>query len=387
MSRARCRSAPNAEPPIRRVSSQTLTVPTIWANVSAEAGTSWRWAIFTAAVPSTWSRSPRSGPVEVGQLLGGEHDHARPARGRGRSAASRGRRPAPRTRRSRRSPAAAPAIRRWRAGRRRRTRGPGRRACPNWAASLPYVLEFRLNSTTSPPDSARRRSIRCPVGATADRAVAGTGPECDSVRIARRVPSPRIALRLVARQRQRGSRDALGQRLAGARAAMPGEPSGDPSADDLLERRRPLRVQLLEHLEGGLDVALGGALVVRLGEPLGGDQLVLELGRVAVRERVPVARAVRASRAGTGGARPRPRRRARRRTRASPSCRSRRPGRPRRMWSVRIVSSVVDLPAPLAPTISAWADSCRSLSTTGAAVARRRRARPRPWAAARAAER
>jgi len=36
------------------------------------------------------------------------------------------------------------------------------------------------------------------------------------------------------------------------------------------------------HLEDGLDVPLGGALVVRLGEALGRDQLVLELGGVPV---------------------------------------------------------------------------------------------------------
>ena len=39
------------------------------ASVSAESGTSWRWAIFTAVSPSTWSRRPRPGAVEVGQLL------------------------------------------------------------------------------------------------------------------------------------------------------------------------------------------------------------------------------------------------------------------------------------------------------------------------------
>jgi hypothetical protein len=49
-----------------------------------------------------------------------------------------------------------------------------------------------------------------------------------------------------------------------------------------------LRVCLLEHLQRRLHVALGGTLVVGLGEPLGGDQLVLELGRVPVPERVPV---------------------------------------------------------------------------------------------------
>ena len=49
----------------------------------------------------------------------------------------------------------------------------------------------------------------------------------------------------------------------------------------------------LRHPEDVLDVALGGSLVMRLGEPLGRDQLVLELGGVAVGERVPVAWAVR----------------------------------------------------------------------------------------------
>ena len=42
----------------------------------------------------------------------------------------------------------------------------------------------------------------------------------------------------------------------------------------------------------GLHVALGRPLVVGLGEALGGDQLVLELGGVAVGQRIPVARPI-----------------------------------------------------------------------------------------------
>ena len=49
----------------------------------------------------------------------------------------------------------------------------------------------------------------------------------------------------------------------------------------------------MQDLEGRLDVALRGSLIVGFGEALGCDQLVLELGRVAARERVPVARAIR----------------------------------------------------------------------------------------------
>jgi hypothetical protein len=39
-------------------------------------------------------------------------------------------------------------------------------------------------------------------------------------------------------------------------------------------------------------------------------------------------------------------------------------GRPRAMWSVRILSRLVDFPAPLATTMSPWADSWWSESTT-----------------------
>ena len=51
-------------------------------------------------------------------------------------------------------------------------------------------------------------------------------------------------------------------------------------------------MDVLEHLEDGLYISLGCPLVVGLGEPLAGDQLVLQLRRIAVSERVPPSRAV-----------------------------------------------------------------------------------------------
>ena len=102
---------------------------------------------------------------------------------------------------------------------------------------------------------------------------------------------------LVGRQPGEVVLDPLGQR-AGETAERPAASRrGSISAHDLVERRRALGVRACEYLEDRLDVALRGPLVVRLGEPLGRDQLVLQLGGVAVRERIPVRRARPASRA------------------------------------------------------------------------------------------
>ncbi len=70
------------------------------------------------------------------------------------------------------------------------------------------------------------------------------------------------------------------------------EPPWVHHVDDVVDRRRAVRTQLDEHPERELHVALGGALVMRLGESLGRDQLVLQLGRVAVLQRIPARRAV-----------------------------------------------------------------------------------------------
>ena len=51
-------------------------------------------------------------------------------------------------------------------------------------------------------------------------------------------------------------------------------------------------MRLGKHSERHLGVALGGALVMGLAEALGRDQSVLELGRVAVAQGIPVGGAV-----------------------------------------------------------------------------------------------
>ncbi len=91
------------------------------------------------------------------------------------------------------------------------------------------------------------------------------------------------------------------ERRQGARQAM-----RIHQRNHLGEHRRAAGMRRGEHVQNDLDVALGGALVVRLGETLGRHQLVLELGGVAVLEGIPVRRTVDApagewaSRAGGG---------------------------------------------------------------------------------------
>ncbi len=85
---------------------------------------------------------------------------------------------------------------------------------------------------------------------------------------------------------------ALGQRSRHA-AQRRGQPPRLHQRHHLVQPRRRPRAPGMEHLDRGLDVALGRALVVGLGEALGRDQLVLERRGVAVGQWVPVAGAVR----------------------------------------------------------------------------------------------
>ena len=81
----------------------------------------------------------------------------------------------------------------------------------------------------------------------------------------------------------------FGEARGGASSSSAADPSGGP----LDRASAPLRVGMLQHLEDGLDVTLSRALVVGLGEALGSDQLVLQLGGVPMLQGVPVARSVR----------------------------------------------------------------------------------------------
>ncbi len=67
---------------------------------------------------------------------------------------------------------------------------------------------------------------------------------------------------------------------------------GRHQLDNACERQRLAGRGLLSDLDRELEIALGSATVVRLGEALGAEQLVLELGRVSGGKRVPVAGSV-----------------------------------------------------------------------------------------------
>jgi hypothetical protein len=110
--------------------------------------------------------------------------------------------------------------------------------------------------------------------------------------IASRLPRPRIAAELVGGQSGQVVLHPV-RRRAGEPAEHCRELGGVHQVNHRRQRWWSGRIGSLEHLEHGLYVTLGGALVVRLGEALGRDQLVLQLGRVPVLEWVPVGCAVR----------------------------------------------------------------------------------------------
>ena len=148
------------------------------------------------------------------------------------------------------------------------------------------MLEFRLKSTTSPPLSARRRSSVALAGARLEQR---TRVRLGQHRQPRGEPTDRAVL--VGRQRAEVLAHVLGASRRGP-PARDGEALGRHQLDDAGERQRLAGRGLLRDLDRELQIALGGATVVRLGEALGAEQLVLELGRVSGGQRVPVAGAV-----------------------------------------------------------------------------------------------
>ena len=202
-----------------------------------------------------------SAPGDSSRAPGADHESTPPG------AAPPGPRPAPA---AKRAPAA--PTRSWTA------------MVPICAANEPYVLELRLNTATTSPRSAARRSRLGPAPAAARLEQAtdvGLGDDGQ--------PGPEAAYGadLVGAQPGDVVGDALAQR-AGQGAGGRGQPARLAQGHDLAKRGCPRRVSCGEHRERGLQIALGRPAVMGLGEALGGDELVLELGRVAVGERVPV---------------------------------------------------------------------------------------------------
>ena len=105
-------------------------------------------------------------------------------------------------------------------------------------------------------------------------------------------PEPGGGAELVGRQRRQViGRPARQRRRCASRQRR--QPRRRHHRDHLTQRRWALGVHRRQHGQRGLQVAFGGTLIVRLGESLGRHQAVLEGGRTAVCERIPMGLPVR----------------------------------------------------------------------------------------------